>query len=89
MRIISLTEPDLYQLMQEVVAHFISLDIVGKEKWISPEEAMKLLNIKSKTTLSALRSSGKIRYAHPQKRIILYDRESINEYLENNARDTF
>lgn len=59
------------------------------DKWISPEDAMKLLGVKSKTTLQEYRDSGKIRYTQPRRRIILYDRDSINEFLERNAQDTF
>ena len=60
-----------------------------KEKWISDEQAMQLLNIKSKTTLQKLRDEGKIRFSQPQKKIILYDRDSIDTYLQQHARNTF
>lgn len=50
---------------------------------------MRLLNIKSKTTLQKLRDEGRIRYTQPEKKIILYDRDSIDAYLENNSKDTF
>lgn len=43
---------------------------------------MHAMNIKSKTTLQKLRDEGKIRFTQPQKKIILYDRESIEQYLE-------
>jgi hypothetical protein len=36
-----------------------------------------------------LRDEGKIRFSHPQKKIILYDRDSIGGYLEDNAQETF
>ena len=58
-------------------------------KWIDAEEAMLLLNIKSTTTLQKLRDEGKIRFSQPQKKIILYDRDSINEYIEKYVRETF
>lgn len=60
-----------------------------EDKWVNGEEAMRLLNIKSKTTMQNLRDEGKIRFSQPQPRIILYDRDSINEYLEKNAKNTF
>ncbi|MEZ2413922.1 helix-turn-helix domain-containing protein [Muriicola sp. E247] len=53
------------------------------------EEAMHILRIKSTTTLQKLRDEGKIRFSQPQKKIILYDRDSLNVYLENHARETF
>ena len=58
-------------------------------KWIDGEEAMLLLNIKSTTTLQKLRDEGKIRFSQPQKKIILYDRDSISEYIERYVRETF
>jgi hypothetical protein len=36
-----------------------------------------------------VRDEGKIRFSQPEKKIILYDSESIHAYLEQNARDTF
>jgi len=50
---------------------------------------MRELRIKSTTTLQKLRNEGKIRFSQPQKKIILYDRGSINEYIEKHAHDTF
>ena len=58
-------------------------------KWILEEEAMKMLGKIGKTQLWRLRSKGKIRYSQPSRKIILYDRDSILEYLEKHAHDTF
>lgn len=60
-----------------------------KEKWITTEQAMKKLNITSKTTLQNLRDTGKIRYSQPMHKVVLYDSTSIDDYLEKNARNTF
>lgn len=59
------------------------------DKWLSPAEAMKKLGIRSPTTLQRLRNEGKIRYSQPFKKVIHYDSESIDEYLERHARETF
>lgn len=58
-------------------------------RWIDGEEAMRELRIKSTTTLQKLRDEGKIRFSQPQKKIISYDWDSINEYIEKHARETF
>ncbi|MDR3679995.1 MAG: helix-turn-helix domain-containing protein [Flavipsychrobacter sp.] len=63
--------------------------LIEKDAWISGEEAMRRLRLKSKTTLQRLRDEGKIRFSQPEKRIILYDVKSINEYLERHAKNTF
>ncbi|MCV9385280.1 helix-turn-helix domain-containing protein [Reichenbachiella ulvae] len=64
------------------------LDNLNK-RWLNHEETMSLLNIKSKSTLQKLRDAGSIRFSQPERKIILYDRESIEQYLEANARETF
>lgn len=89
MQVICLEEDAFYTLVEQVVARLKKENGKEKAKWISDEEAMQLLNIKSKTTLQKLRDEGKIRFSQPQKKVILYDTDSINEYLEKNARETF
>ena len=89
MQVICLEEAAFYALVEQVVSRLQETHNEPKEKWISDADAMSLLNIKSKTTLQKLRDEGKIRFSQPQKKIILYDRDSINEYLERNARNTF
>jgi hypothetical protein len=88
-RVICLEEAAFYTLIEQVVARLKETHNEEKEKWISDEQAMQLLNIKSKTTLQKLRDEGKIRFSQPQKKIILYDRDSIDTYLQQHARNTF
>lgn len=89
MQIICLEEAAFYALVEQVVARLEEKHGIVKEKWVSDKQAMYLLNIKSKTTLQKLRDAGKIRYSQAQKKIILYDWDSIDAYLEKNARSTF
>jgi hypothetical protein len=89
MQVICLEEEAFYALVEQVVARLKEKNNQTEDKWISDEDAMRLLNIKSKTTLQKLRDEGKIRFTQPQKKIILYDRESIDTYLEQHARETF
>ncbi len=89
MEVICLEDEAFYQLIEEVVDRLKEKHKVTHDKWVSPERAMEVLNIKSKTTLQNLRNEGAIKYTQPQKRIILYDYDSLNEYLENNAKNTF
>ena len=60
-----------------------------KAKWISGEEAMKMLKITSKTTLQKLKNEGHIGFSQPMKKLLLYDQSSILAYLEDNAKETF
>ncbi len=89
MQVICLEEAAFYALIEQVVARLKDQQGEKKEKWISDEDAMELLNVKSKTTLQKLRDEGKIRFTQPQKKIILYDRDSIATYLEQHVRETF
>ncbi len=89
MQVICLEEKAFYELVEQVVSRLKEKNSVARDKWVSNEEAMRLLNIKSKTTLQKLRDEGRIRYTQPEKKIILYDRNSIDTYLENNSKDTF
>lgn len=89
MQVICLEEVAFYALVEQVIERLKDANAGKKDKWISDVEAMQLLNIKSKTTLQKLRDEGKIRFSHPQKKIILYDRDSIMAYLDKNSRETF
>lgn len=89
MQVICLEEEAFYALVEQVVARI--KDQLGdkKEKWISDIDAMSLLNITSKTTMQKLRDEGKIRFTQPNKKMILYDRDSIESFLELHAKNTF
>jgi len=89
MEVICLETEAFYYLVEEVVKRLKDNESDQHDKWIQTAEAMKLLGIKSKTTLQKLRDEGNIRFAQPQKKIILYDRDSIMEFLDKHAQDTF
>lgn len=76
-------------LIEEVVKRIREKENIEKDKWIQTEEVMELLGIKSKTTLQKMRDEGNIRFSQPQKRIILYDRDSVMEYLDKHAKEIF
>ncbi len=89
MEVICLEDAAFFALLDRAVEHIKSKFIVHQDKWISGEEAMHKLRITSKTTLQKLRDEGKVRFSQPEKKIILYDMDSINEYLDKNSRSTF
>jgi excisionase family DNA binding protein len=88
MEVICVEEPAFYALIEKVVAHLNLAHGIEKKEWITPEEAMALLNL-GKTTMQSLRDNGEIRYTQPQRNNILYSRTSIMEYLERHAKNTF
>jgi len=89
MEVICLQDEAFYALVEEVVQRIKEKQNIQEDKWISGVEAMEKLRIKSKTTLQRLRDEGRIRFSQPDKKIILYDVDSINEYLNKHSKETF
>jgi hypothetical protein len=87
--IICMESDAFYKLLEEVLLHLNKNKSEASEKWISGVEAMKMLRIKSKTTLQKMRDEGRIRFTQPDKKIILYDVDSIKDYLEDFVYETF
>ena len=85
MNVICLEEEAFFKLVELTIERLQPNQQRGDDKWIGDEEAMDLLRIKSKTTLQKLRDEGLIRFSQPFHKIILYDRESIHSYIENNV----
>lgn len=89
MEVICLQDAAFFALVDTVVARVKAEHSITEDQWISDDEAMQLLRIKSKTTLQKFRDEGRIRFSQPEKKIILYDRASILALLDKNARDVF
>lgn len=89
MKVICLQEEAFYLLIDEVISRLKETRGEKPDKWINDQQAMQLMNIKSKTTMQRLRDEGKIRFSQPQKKNILYDRESILVYLEQHVKEIF
>jgi hypothetical protein len=88
MQVICCEDEAFFMLIERVVER-IKEKYQVEDKWVSGQEAMRLLRISSKTTLQKLRDKGRIRFSQPQSKIILYDRESLLKYLDKNAKETF
>lgn len=90
MKVILIDDEAFIELLERVVAHVENkFHNPNKKNWLTPEEAMKSLNISSKTTLQRYRDEGKIRFAQPSRKIILYDPKSIDDFLNRHANETF
>lgn len=87
MEVITLEDKAFFALIDRVVAEVREkLTREPRSNWINSEEAMKMLNISSKTTFQKFRDEERIRYSKLEGTIILYDRNSIEEYIELNAK---
>ncbi|TDH20058.1 DNA-binding protein [Segetibacter sp. 3557_3] len=89
MEVICIESEAFYQLVNHVIEKLTIINKVEADKWISGKEAMRMLRIKSKSTLQKLRDTGAIRFSQPEKKLILYDVSSIDEYLRKSAQDAF
>lgn len=88
--LIMITEDNLFELLEKTISHLEKLQ--GKEHkkvWLDTNETKNLLSIKSDTSLFNLRSQGLIEYSQPSRKVILYKRDSILEYLEKHSHKTF
>lgn len=84
MNVICLEDEAFYSLVENVVKRLKAAHDVQGDKWVGREEAMRLLGVK-KSKLQAMRDAGEIRFSQPQRKNIVYDRASIEEYLERHA----
>ncbi len=88
MNVICIEENAFFELIETVVNR-LEKKREQDDLWLSREEVMRLLQIKSKSTLQKLRDTGQIRYSQYGTRIILYDKASTLEFLERHACETF
>lgn len=89
MQVICLEEEAFYTLLDKSIEYLESKRQNAPRKWIGEGEAVSMLDGVSKSTLQRMRNNGDIGYTQPTRKIILYDRDSINEYLEKNAKKPF
>ncbi|HVW96117.1 MAG TPA: helix-turn-helix domain-containing protein [Mucilaginibacter sp.] len=85
MEVICLEEAAFYSLLDKVYAHLKTVSTHHEDKWILPEAAMEMLGVK-KTKLQDLRNTGEVIFSQPSKKVILYDADSIREYLDRHTR---
>lgn len=84
MALICFEDNEIHKLADDLYARIISVH-TKEEKWISGEEAMKMLRITSKATLQKYRDEDRIRFSQPDKKVILYDTDSILEFLNSKS----
>lgn len=89
MEVICMETTAFYELVDKVATLIRNEQNEAPFKWVTQERAMQMLDVASKTTMQKLRDEGKIRFSQPARKIILYDKDSIDEYLESNAREAF
>jgi hypothetical protein len=88
-KFICLDEPAFYALIEKVVARIKDEKDIKEPLWLSGEEAMKKLKIKSKTTLAKIVANCEIVHTYASPRVIMYETASINECLKNKSIKPF
>ena len=87
---ISINTDAFYELLDQVLQRITEVHGLEKaDRWVSADECMKILNIKSRTSLWELKSQGKIAYSQVSRKIVLYDRFSVLDYINQNRREAF
>lgn len=87
--VICIESPALHKLVRSVITELRKNTPEAAERWINADEAKRLLGVSSPSSLQKLRDEGKIRFAKMASRNILYDRESIMNYVESRVQETF
>ncbi|MBI1183605.1 helix-turn-helix domain-containing protein [bacterium] len=89
MQVICIEDEAFFAMIEQVVERLSEKYKAPIDRWIDTDEAMNILRISSPTTLLKFRNEGCIRYSQPTSKLILYDRVSIEEFLESKAREKF
>jgi hypothetical protein len=89
MEVITIESDSFYKLVTMVVERLKAEHNIKENRWISAADAMEKMGISSKTTLQRYRDEGAIKFTSPGGKIILYDVESIYEFLEKKSHQTF
>jgi len=88
MEVICIETEAFYLLLEKAVVR-LEKKLIEKPRWIKLDEAMQILAVKSKSTMQKLRDNGEIVFSQPNKRIVLYDRGSLEAYLVKHSKERF
>lgn len=80
---IILKEDNYQQVLDKTLEYLEGKINPSHPRWVTPDEAMKMLNI-GVSTLQKLRNEGKIVYSKISNKNIMYDYQSILDFLEEN-----
>jgi len=86
--VICLEHEAFHELVDQVVARLQEKLQLKDVRWITGDEAMEILKI-GKSTLQKLRDTGAIRFSQMERKHILYDRVSLEEYIQKNVKNIF
>lgn len=80
----------LFMLVKQIVLRLQSEDKKDNEKkYLSLSEVKSILNLKSSTSIQNLRDSGAVAFSMIGRRTIVYDKQSVYDFLEKRKKGTF
>lgn len=85
-RQICMDEKVYYDLIEGLITRIKAINQIHKDPWIDVNEALKMLSISSQTTLKKFCDQGHIRVSKVTEKIVLYDRQSILNFLESQVK---
>lgn len=86
--VICLEDRALKELFEMMYQRLMADHGVKEDKWLSPEEAMRRLNV-GKTTLQKYRDENKLRFSELSARKFVYDAESVAALLDAKAQKKY
>ena len=89
LKVICIESEAFYALIDKLVDRVKKEHVIEHDKWISKQEVKQMLRISSDTTLQKLPDEGKIRFSQQERKMIVYDRDSVLLFLEQNAKESF
>lgn len=85
MHVISIEEQSFYELLDKLYERFEEKYGKQESEWVDEKEAMQILNIRSKSTLSSYRNQDLIRFSQSSRKLILYHKPSLIAFIESHA----
>jgi len=87
-QILLLSKEDLIEALIQFAKEIEENKTIPNE-WLTVEQTKKMLNIRSNTTLFKYKNEGKLSYAMPSPKILLFERKSVLEFLNNIKQNSF
>jgi predicted DNA-binding transcriptional regulator AlpA len=79
----------LETLAEMIAARINSAQIKIEDKWIGLDEVMRMTGIRSRSTIQDMRNRGEIRFSKLNSKNIIYDRASVNEFIDKHIKEQF
>ena len=75
-----------YDLIEGLVDRIKTINHVEQSPWINVDKALEMLSLTSQTTLKKFCDQGYIEVSKPSEKIVLYNRDSILQFLKKNVK---